>query len=245
MIYIGSTFNRIPAFQRVGGWMVACINEEVPAAAEKELQLFLFRASSAYWSLCQMEELNSQCFEEYQNAHAEKSPSGDESQYFRFTSSTVVQLLFTFPTFFANVVQMQDKILRIIQSTFPKKVKHTPKSLNSSTVDRLERYGLDDELIQILRDYWYNSGKESREFRNLDQHYITMGRHHFLDLVERRMKIYLPDSPFEQNESKITYDQNRDAILFCNESFVMIHNCIEDLAIALGFQCKSIPILAE
>jgi len=132
MIYLGSTFNRIPAFQRVGGWMVACINGEVPAAAEKELQLFLFRASGAYWSLCQMEELSSQCFEEYEKAHAEESPSGDESQYFRFTSSSVVKLLCTFPVFFMNIVQMQDKILRVIQSTFPERVQQTPKNLNSS-----------------------------------------------------------------------------------------------------------------
>lgn len=59
---------------------------------------------------------------------------------------------------------------------------------------------------------------------------------HFFRTPEERILVFLPDNPEEKSQRRVRFQKERNALPFFEESFLSLHNLMESIATALGFQ---------
>jgi hypothetical protein len=151
-MYLADRFNESGLFQNLGG-----LQEEIKIDYKKEeiFKEFLFRASSAYLILWEMENLNQKCIKEY---FKREDMLNVKSQRIAFWSPDLVELLNQITPFFTTMRILQNSILKLLSlkenlATTP------PKSLNDA-IGHLEKYGLRENISEIISNYWNNGGRE-------------------------------------------------------------------------------------
>jgi hypothetical protein len=226
-MYIASIFNRKGLFQHVGGWMSKCEITE-----QHDLQVFLFRATSALLNFNRMYVLSQICVEQYRER---KQHLENNCTKIVFWSPTFVELLNEFSPFLSAMRIMQNMILPLAARA--KKLKCSMPSSLAEGMKKLDSYGLGDDICSVIREYWNGNGKEIKGYRDIDQHFYTIIEHSFLQISpEEKVLVYLPDNPEERSASRVSFASERDALPYFQNSFLEIHRCIENILSVLGFQ---------
>lgn len=89
-----------------------------------------------------------------------------------------------------------------------------------------------------MQDYWdTGGGSRLKDYRDLDQHYFTLCKHVVLQWSpEERVLVFLPDDPTTTAEPRLTFDKELDALRYFVAAFNDFHQCVERVAISLGFK---------
>lgn len=226
-MYIASLLNSSGLFRHLGDW-----RKKSDLGNQDYVEQFLFRATSAYLSLTRMQILSSLCIDQYRKR---KTSLNVKDERIVFWSPSLVELLNEFSPFLSTLRIMQNQILPLTARVMKPK-KGMPMSL-ADAIPKLDRLGLTSDVTRALRQYWLTNGAIVRGYRNVDQHYYSIVQHSFLQVVpEERILVLLPDNPEEQSQRRITFDQERDALPFFEKSFIALHDLVENVAAALGFQ---------
>jgi hypothetical protein len=226
-MYLASLLNNARLFQHVGGWKKTSSDE-----VQSDVDIFLFRASSAYSSFVRMQMFSGKCLEQFSKRKGDLSIKRNQIV---FWSPTLVEFLNEFSPFLSSLRIMQNLLLPLTA-----KAVRTGKSIPLSLADcmrKLDGYGFGDEICGLVREYWRSSGLDVRGYRNIDQHYYAIVHHSFLQVFpEERVIVYLPDHPDEQSPKRVSFDKRRDALTFFDDAFLKLHNLVESIAKLLGFQ---------
>ncbi len=150
-MYIATLFNNQGVFQRIVDWKEKASGEE-----RYDLDVLLFRATSAYMSLLRMNGLNELCIEQY---HSLKSELTFVDDRIIFWSPTLIELLNEFSPFLSSLRIMQNLILPLAAKAQNLKVS-IPPSL-AEAMKKLNTYGFSEEICKIVEEYCSNS-----RFRN-------------------------------------------------------------------------------
>lgn len=256
LLYQADLFNRKLLFQYFGGWL-SKIQEKVKQLANKPpsqteglqdllnyqrpLILFLFRCYSTYIRLQRMKTLSQLCVNQYLEF---KSSLKMNTSQINFFSPILSELIIELNPFLSNMRIMQNQFLTLVAREAPN-VSHlsVSTSLNKAMKRahgeqkrRIETYGFEEEVVSAFIDYWDQSGIKIKKYRDLEQHYISIIEHSFLQVQpEEKIVIYLPDNPDERRVHNITYDNQLDALDYMEESFLDFHNFVEEVCKLLGF----------
>lgn len=195
---------------------------EDPAYGDQVSEL-LARATSAVVGLLRIEELQRQCFWEF-DLFAEQLP--DIESRIVFNSSSVVALQNEISPILSALRMMQDHFNGIASRLFDAGL---PRSIND-TIKKLDARALPDPVKKLYRDYWDGGGSRIRDYRVLDQHYGTVSDHVFLQATPtRQMLILFPDNPEEKSRKKQTFSQEVCGISVLRVGFDEIHEFIESI----------------
>jgi hypothetical protein len=151
----------------------------------------------------------------------------------------LVEFLNEFSPFLSTLRIIQNQILPITARAMQLR-QQIPMSLADS-IKKLDSYGFGDEITRSVKQYWSANGAVVRDYRNIDQHYYPIVQHSFLQLIpQEKILVFLPDNPEEKSQKRVSFQRERDALPFFEDSFLKLHNLIETIASILGFQ--AIPI---
>jgi len=231
-MYIASLFNRMRLFQYTGDWM-----SNSKMTDQREIQAFLFRATSAFLNLNRMHFLGQVCVEQYRQ-HRDRLENNCDKIV--FWSPTLVEVLNEFSPFLSAARIMQNMMLPLAT-----RAKHLKCSMPSSLADgmkKLDTYGLGDDICNVIRRYWESTGKDIKGYRDIDQHFYTIVEHSFLQIApHEKILIYLPDNPEEKSPSRVSFASQRDALPYFKKAFFEIHGCFENIGSICGFQAGPLP----
>jgi hypothetical protein len=224
-MYLANGFNAREMYQCIGGW-----KEQEPG--NKELDEFLFRATSADLNLIRMDVLSKVCINVYK---ANKHEFKIKDERIALWSPYIVQILAEFTPLVTNLRIMQNLIGRLaIKKQNP--ACSAPKSLNKA-MKNLDNYGLSQNIIRIIRDYWNKNGSRLKDYRDLDNHYYTIAQHVALQVSpEEKLLIFLPDNPQQTSRHECTFEEEIEAFTYFRRAFFGLHNFAEKLASELGFK---------
>ena len=96
---------------------------------------------------------------------------------------------------------------------------------------KIEKYGFNSEIVEIFKNYWDKSGSILKDYRDLDQHYLSIIKHTILQVdPTEKLIILLPDNPNERSRRKVSYNKQIDGIDFIKKSFDEFHQFVETVA---------------
>ena len=226
-MYLASIIAEKQLFCYLSSWY-----NEASESESYDLETMLNRATSAVLALDSMTFHEKVCLESY----AFHLKSLDiKKERISFSCPDLFQLVHQFTPFLSALKFMQDMIIPMVVRKLELKIS-VPMSLSKS-YPKLDTYGLPSEINELIKEYWEKSGSNLRAYRILDQHYFPIFRHIYLDTRNKaELIICLPDDPTIQNEKKVTFEKNLNAIPIFIDAFNHIHECIEMVAKCLGFK---------
>lgn len=134
------------------------------------------------------------------------------------------------PSALAQIVVMQNQILRIIQDILGIK-EGVPKSLNQAMKKGLTTYGYTQEIENLFKEYWDNGGKYLRDIRDINEHYTALVDQTFIEHKNgiSKVLIFFPDNPNEKSIEKFTYKKEINAIDAIEDGLSKLNNLVETI----------------
>jgi hypothetical protein len=218
-------------FTHFGGWLKECRQDEKAALDE-----FLFRATSAILALEEMHFHERCCL---QNFAQHKPALTLKRTRLVLWSPQLFQLFHHFSAFLSSMRFLQNMLLRLVGRRLQLRTS-IPKSLRDA-VPKIHSYGLPATVCDLVEDYWKQNGERLKDYRDLDQHHFTLCKHVFLQWSPtERVIVLLPDNPSVTGNSKLTFNQEIDALRYFVDAFNVFHQCAERIAISLGFRAAAL-----
>jgi len=216
-MYLADLLNSYGLFQRTSTWM-----KESDFA--DQIALLLNRATSCVVSIKRIEDAQLRCVQEYELFDDQVS---DVDERIVFNSRSLVELQNEISPLLSSLRIMQDSVNALLG----KKLKTSLPSSIADTIKNIDKYSIPLELKKTLLKYWETGGKNIRDYRVLDQHYVGLVDHVFLQLKPtKKILLLFPDEPTEQSRSKLSYDREVCGISVLRIGFDEIHELLEDVA---------------
>lgn len=226
-MYLSQPFNERKMYQYVSGWKNSRKDQE------KQLNEFLFRASSADLNLIRITVLSQTCIDIYIRHENEFRIKDNRVA---FWSPFVTQILAEFNPLLSALRIMQDSIF-VLAAHADNPRSSVPPSINKAMNKGLDKYNISENICEIITDYWNKNGLQLKRYRDLDTHYFMIAQHVLLQVIpEKNLLIFLPDDPAEQSRSNCTFDKEIEAFPYFRKAFFGVHNFAERLAKELGFK---------
>jgi len=193
----------------------------------------LYCLNSAILRLIAIKEYNFECVKEY--LEREKFLTVINTPRIAFFSSNLVRLLNEIPIFFSDMKKAQDIFLSVLALELDLKEK-PPKNMNKAIKNTLEKYKIPSEISSLIYNYWEQSGKSIKDYRDMDQHWHQIVQRTWLQLEpEKKIIVILPDSKHE-----LTYEKKINALELLEKSFYDYHELVEKISEFLGYD-KNTP----
>lgn len=221
-MFDSSLFNEYHLFQKFCG-LYQKLSHEGP-----DIDDFLYCANSAILRILAMRRYNFDCIREFRDR--EQCLTVINTSAINFFSSTLVHLLNEIPAFFSEMKKLQDRFLNIISIEL--KLKSCPPSSLHRAINRtLEKFNIPEEICSLIYNYWSETGKMVKDYRDIDQHWHQIVSKSWLQLKpERKIVVLLPDS-----KHQFTYKKGINAIEFMETSFKSFHEMTENVSELLGY----------
>lgn len=234
MYYWRIIFNNNGLFQRFGGWLRV---SEKDSFINSRIEELLSRSMCAYINLNRMENINKFCIEQFNVLEKHLTVKDNEIE---FWSPSLAEMFNEFSAYLSNFRIMQNLIWCLsVRGCNPRA--NPPKSINDG-VKKIDVYGIDETLKKMILEYMTREGDYIRNCRDLDQHYVPIMEHSFMQInPTKKVKVLLPDNPEVQSRKKLKFDRRIDAMDFFKQSFIEFHDFSESIAEYLGFKAKDIP----
>lgn len=187
--------------------------------------------SSIVYALERIYSLKKECVDQYMLFENDYKWSGNE---ILFRSPSIYDMFSSYSTYLLSMRLAQNALLNILG----KKLSMTiPQSMNS-IVDWKRKNTLPKEVFNLIAVYWEKSGFELKQYRDLDQHYGLVARDAWIVKSNEgvSVKVYLPDNPAIQSESKFTFTLKRDAFAYADKAFELFHTFVNNLSVSLGYE---------
>jgi hypothetical protein len=178
-----------------------------------------------------MSLLRKECIDQYVLFESEYKWSEAETL---FRSPSIFDLFANYSTFLLSMRLAQNSLLNILGKKLSIPV---PQSMNVF-IDWKRRNLIPKEIFDFIASYWEASGLELKKYRDLDQHYGLVARDAWIVRTNQGvdLKVYLPDDPAIQSESKFTYTLKRDAFTYADKAFELFHEFVNKLSVSLGYK---------
>lgn len=184
-----------------------------------------------------MNTLNIECINQYKK---QKFRLKLNNARLLFWSPTVIEILSEISPFLSTMRILQNDFFRLTAKECNPNVS-IPKSLNDAIKKGLTTYGFSEELSKKFISYWDETGKQIKNYRDMDQHYYSMIKHSYIQTTpEENLLILLPDNPENKSATDVTFEKEIDAINYLKESFFRFHDFVEETATLLGFEAMDI-----
>ena len=221
-MYLPNILNSRGFFQRCATWIDDRDYSE-------DLTDLLSRATSAIISTHRIQELRARCVREFELFDDQ---IGDCRDQIVFNSSSLVELKNEISPLLSSLRIMQDLTNGLVRR---KTKAGIPRSI-SDTCKKLNKYPLPEELKRIYASYWSCGGSQIREYRVLDQHYIGITDHCFLQVSpSKKVVLLFPDDPSARAKRDLTYDKQICGISMLRVGFDALHEFIECIAEFFGY----------
>lgn len=187
--------------------------------------------SSIVYALERMYLLRKECVDQYMLFENDYKWSDTE---ILFRSPSIFDMFSSYSTYLLSMRLAQNSLLNILG----KKLSMTiPQSMNG-ILDWKRKNTLPKEVFNLIASYWETSGFELKQYRDLDQHYGLVARDAWIVKSNQgvSIKVYLPDNPAIQSESKFTFTLKRDAFDYADKSFELFHTFLNNLSVSLGYE---------
>lgn len=146
-----------------------------------------------------------------------------------FEAISVQELLMYIPTILNTINILQDRFFQLIGKALGKN--NIPNKIGDISNQIAKSFG--SNILNLLRNYRKDNGKEIRNYRNLDQHEFSLINNYIVD-KDTLFHIYLPDDPFVNTFQKITFSQKIDAIPLIEVSIEKFHNFVDNVLKEIG-----------
>ena len=91
------------------------------------------------------------------------------------------------------------------------------------------------EATQILLDYWDATGKQLKDYRDVDQHFGNLTQRYFMQTSPiQKILVQFPDNPETKSLKRFSYEKNINGIEFLQKAFIDITNTLDRLAELYG-----------
>ncbi len=177
----------------------------------------LFRINSSFLTLDRLKMLNKKCVEQYEAYEQDLQRNSD---IITFWSPTVFEYYMSFSNLYTCLICAQDRIPELLIRI--EGYKGNPHSSLADAVKKLNNYtSVPKNILDLILEYWESGGKSLRDFRNLDQHFVSIVDRTYLIIAnKRRLHVVLPDNPQVKSSKKLTFDKDIDALqYFWDEHF--------------------------
>jgi len=199
-MHLTRIFNEYGLFRHMSGWKNKYSedgNTNVHLIKE-----FLFRASSAYLSINRMNVLSINCVNQYKR---QKFRLKLNNERILFWSPTVIEILSEISPFLSTLRILQNDFFKLAARECNPNV-GVPKSLNDAMKKGLTTYGFSDKLAKLFINYWDETGKQIKNYRDMDQHYYSMIKHSYIQTYpDEKLLIFLPDNPDNKSTTSVTF----------------------------------------
>ena len=228
-MYLADLLNSHGFFQRTSNWMNA--NEMAD-----DISFMLSRATSAVVSILRIEQAQTNCVREFELF--EDQVEGIEDRIV-FNSRSMVEIQNEISPLLSTLRIMQDSLINLISKSLKISL---PSSIND-TVKKIDKYKLPEEIKELLRNYWSNDGSAIREYRVIDQHFLGISDHTFLQITQvKKVLLLFPDTPKDKSINRFTYNNEICGISLLRIGFDNLHDLIESIAEFLGNKPASLQV---
>jgi hypothetical protein len=247
-MYIADLFNSHNLFQTFGGWfrdVKVSFFSGFMRSKEKDLtrvwekwkqnvqifEILLGFATSTILTLNQIKTLEQKCINQYKGLE-------DELEIYEnriiFWSHKLVNLLSKIPLIINKLIIMEDLLLQLISKKIGNPLpKHFYILIKNGHVSYKF---LSEEVWNILEQYWNETGKYLRSYRNLDYYLFSLTTHAYLEVEPKeKIVILLPDNPEIEDIRLFRYEQQLDAIRFLEKAFENFHNIVEMISASFNY----------
>ena len=242
-MFIGFIFNREDLFQYFGGWL----NFELQKTPVNDIdfdpkgaELFtispiimediLFRASNSWINLHYLKRAEKECISEYLEFKDKLNILGNRLY---FWSPRLNDLMSRIPPILSSIRIMQNFTLKLLNNKFAISL---PKSMNS-LMKKGNEHDLPNNIYNLIEKYWYDTGKRVKDYRDFEQHYLTLVRNiHFKFSPKPYLFIPFPDNPEIKSFKKFTYKEKINGLDFAKNAFTSFHDFLENLSMILGYK---------
>lgn len=186
--------------------------------------------SAIVYSIEKLHHLEQECTQQYE----EFSPNLKyPSQKIWFRPPSLFDLFSCYSSYLLNLRLAQNSLTRLLSREFKTSLQ---QSLHGLVNDK-KGCKLDASVYKCLRDYWQQSGFKAKQYRDLEQHYGLITRDAWIVQSSDgpKLKVFLPDDPAVQSESKFTYHNEVDALAFAIDTFEQFHRCVNELSQLIGY----------
>lgn len=187
--------------------------------------------SSIVYALERIFLLKKECVDQYVLFEGSYKWSGSETL---FRSPSIFDLFSSYSTFLLGVRLAQNSLLNILSKELCVSM---PQSMNG-VVSSKKKNAIPKDIFDLIVSYWNVSGFELKQYRDLDQHYGLVARDAWVVRSSRGvdLKVYLPDDPKIQSESKFTFALKRDAFSYADKAFEDFHSLVNNISVTLGYK---------
>ncbi|WP_064598053.1 hypothetical protein [Pseudomonas sp. DR 5-09] len=150
-----------------------------------------------------------------------------------FRSPSMFDLFASYSAYLLSIRLAQNSILNILGKKLGLSI---PQSMNG-IAEWKRKNKIPKRTLDLIILYWEQSGFEIKQYRDLDQHYGLVARDAWIVRSSQGvdLKVYLPDDPAIQSESKFTFTLKRDAFDYADKSFELFHSFVNELSASLGY----------
>ena len=164
--------------------------------------------------------LNKKCVEQYEAYEQDLQRNSD---IITFWSPTVLEYYMSFSNISTCLVCAQNKIPELLIRI--EDYEGNPQNSLVDAIKKLKNYtSVPKKILDLVIEYWESGGKRLRDFRDLDQHFVSIvDRTYLITTNKRRLHVVLPDNPQEKSSKKLIFDEDIDALqYFWDEHFRLV-----------------------
>jgi hypothetical protein len=226
-MFLASTMNSLGLFQALGGWPKG--QQAVPGDGRPTALTEAFtRATAAIISLHTLRSLEIQVLDEYRAlAHEIEDPAPT----IRVHSVPLCQMVSQFGPFFSSLRSLQDLVFPLVGSALSV---GTPQSMNVKPKKR-RNVRLPVSIKDAIWEYWDSEGAKVKAYRDIDHHYTAIMARSFIQVAEpQRLVLLLPDNPEGKSPRLFTYEEQIDALDYCEGAIRGLDGLLSRLGQELG-----------
>lgn len=240
MHYLYKTLNHNDYFRHLASLE---FNPKNPSGLTDKITRFLYRASCLFMSFHHLKKSYDDSIElAFLFIKQIKFSGSNRIPY----SCTELFLAYSqIPASLSALVLMQNELLRLIP-LITGSGKDLPKSMNQAFEKGFDKYGLNDDIVKLLNNYWKNGGQYVRDLRNINEHYDILVNHTFFEFKENigRILIFLPDNPECMSTKKFTYNKELLANNIIHKAMNEMNNLVANICELSGIKKKDFqPII--
>ncbi len=210
-------------------------NPQSSASLTKKIDRFLYRGTCALQSLLAMEH----SLKESEKLGLEyiEQLKFDSKNRVPFACSELFLAYAQIPATLSSIVIMQNQLLRLI-SDITGQGKNIPKSMNDAFKKGIEILEFDEQINDLLNNYWNNGGKYIREVRNVNEHFDALVDYTFFEFKNNvgTVLIFLPDNPETKSPKNFVYKSEKNAIYTLYDGIKAINELLNSIC-----EIKEIP----
>ena len=249
-MFVAKFFNREKIFQRFGGWTGSTMEKKklIYKDNEKNRRLkpmsitespfltehMLFQATCAYINLIYLKKTERECISQFKRFEHKLDLKNDRLY---FHSPTIFDL-------FGRISPILNSV-RIMQNITAKLLKYElneitlPDNMRKLIDNEIHNEKLPNNIKKLVNEYWDNSGKKVKQYRDIIQHHYLLVRKTYLQISpEIKIIILLPDNPDKKAYKDALFNEKINAIDYVRSAFYEFHDLLESLSSEFGYEPK-------